>query len=383
MKKLFAVMLAMLLSCSLLFVGCNETEPDPPIESGTEQNKDPEPEKPTEPEKIEGLEVVSAEEINTFATDALRLFGRTYVQQNNLCLDNGGTGFEATFFGTRFEAELVPMTDLLYYRVFVDGDSEGTLKKLAGNRSYVLAKDLPEGVHTVRLVKAISSQNGVVKVKKLKTDGKFLRAEKKDRPRIEFVGDSISVGAGVFGDTKGVGCTVDNSDVAKGYAYLTAQALDADYSIVATEGICVKKVKGWLTISMMEMYERLSSTTAGKYQYPEQTHDAVVLALGTNDGFYMSGDPSYTQDAFAADYIALLELIRSKNPSAKIVCVYGMMGVNAAVENGIKQAIAEKGDETITYLQLPTDQKGADGHPSLEGAKKQSDVLLEYLRGIL
>lgn len=374
MKKLFIVMFAMLLSCGALFAGCGEPT-DPPDGS----QDDP----PAQTEIIEGLEVVPDTEINSFTTDALRLFGRTYLNQKALCLDNGATGFEATFFGTRFEAELVPMTELLYYRVFVDGDSEGTLKKLSGNRSYVLAKNLPEGVHTVRLVKSISSQNGVVKVTKLKTDGKFLRAEKKDRPRIEFVGDSISVGAGVFGDTKGVGCAVENSDAAKGYAYLTAQALDADYSIVATEGICVKKIKGWLTINMMDMYERLSSTTAGKYQYPERSHDAVVLALGTNDGFYMSGDPTYTQDAFAADYIALLELIRSKNPSAKIVCVYGMMGVNTAIENGIKQAIAEKGDSTITYLQLPADQNGADGHPSLEGAKKQSDVLLEYLRDIL
>ncbi len=383
MKKLFIVMLALLLSCSLLFAGCGEVQTDPPIQSGTEQNKDPEPENPENPEKIEGLEVVSAEEINSFETDALRLFGRTYLQKKNLCLDNGGTGFEVTFFGTKLEADLVPMTDLLYYRVFVDGDREGSLKKPVANRKYTLVKDLEEGVHTVRLVKTISSQNGVLQVVKLETDGKFLRPETRDRVRIEFVGDSISVGAGIFGDTKGVGCTVDNSDASKGYAYLTAQALDADYSIVATEGICVKKVKGWLSISMMEMYERLSSVTAGKYSYPKEGHDVVVLALGTNDGFYMSGDPSYTQDAFAADYIALLELIRSKNPSAKIVCVYGMMGVNSAIEKGIEQAIEKKGDETISYLRLPTDQNGADSHPSLEGAKAQSETLLNYLQGIL
>lgn len=400
MKKILTVILAIMLSCTVLVAGCKETKPDTPPTDGTEQNKDPdkqedpndqnnpnEPDKEPggqdEPEKIEGLEVVSEAEINTFQSDALRLFGRTYLQQKKLCLDNGATGFEVTFYGTKLEADLIPMTNALYYRVFIDGDSEGTLKKPVANRVYTLAKDLEEGVHTVRLVKSISSQNGVLKVNKLTTDGKFLRPEKKERPRIEFVGDSITVGAGIFGDTTGKGCTVDNSDAAKCYAYLTAQALDADYSIVATEGICVKKTIGWLTINMLEMYEQLSSVTAGEYTYPEESHDVVVIGLGTNDGYAMSGDKTYTQDLFAKDYTELLDLVRSKNPHAKIVCVYGMMGVNSAIENGIMQAIGEKGDATISYLQLPAEQKGADGHPSLEGAKQQSEVLLEYLNEIL
>ncbi len=365
-KKLFPI-IALVFSCGLLFAGCNKTPDTPP---------------PDEPTSIEGLEVVSDEEINTFESDALRLFGRTYLLKNELCLDNAATGFEATFYGTRFEAEMTPMTDALYYRVFVDGDEEGTKKHFLGNRSYVLAKDLEEGVHTIRLVKSTSSQNGVVHVTKLKTDGKFLRPEKKDRVRIEFVGDSITVGAGLYGKA-GDPCAVENSDAAKCYAYLAAQALDADYSIVATEGICVKKTIGWLTINMMEMYEQLSSVTTGKYSYPEETHDVVVIGLGTNDGYAMSGDSTYTQELFAEDYGALIDLVRSKNPHAKIVCVYGMMGVNSSIENGIKAAIEGKNDERITYLRLPTEQKGADTHPSLEGAKQQGEVLLAYLNEIL
>ena len=351
MKKLLTVTLALLLSCAALFAACDDKKDDPPPE-------------PQETETVEGMEVVSAEEINTFDTDALRLFGRTYMQQKML------------------EAELVPMTEYLYYRAFVDGDTEGTIRKLTGNRPYVLAKNLEEGVHTVRLVKSISSQNGVIRVSKLTTDGKFLRPAKKDRLRVEFVGDSITVGAGIFGDTTGKGCTVDNSDAAKCYAYLTAQALDADYSIVATEGICVKK-EFVLPFSMMDMYEQLSSVTTGKYSYPEESHDLVVVALGTNDGSYMGRDSSYTREVFAQDYGALLDLIRSKNPQAKIVCVYGMMFLNSAVENGIQDAIAQQNDPTITYLRLPTDTKGADSHPSLEGAKQQSEALLAYLNEIL
>ncbi len=389
MRKILTLTLAILLSCTVLFAGCGETPDAPPEGPDIQQpgdkepdDKEPDDKEPTEPETIEGLEIVSDEEMNTFQTDALRLFGRTYFQKKQLCFDNGATGFEAVFYGTRFEAELVPMTTYLYYRVFIDGEEEGTKKPLSGNRSYILARNLEEGVHTVRFVKSISSQNGVVQLAKLRTDGKFLRPEKKDRLRIEFVGDSITVGAGLYGKA-GEACTVKNSDAAKSYAYLTAQALDADFSFVATEGICVKKKIGWLTVNMMEMYRQLSSVTTGEYVYPEKTHDVVVVALGTNDGFAMNSDSKYTQELFTADYLELLELIRSKNPNAKIVCVYGMMTLNNAIEKGIQAAIAQKGDDTISYLRLPTDNNGADSHPSLEGAKRQSETLLEYLNGIL
>lgn len=378
-KKLFAI-LALALSCALIPAGCGQSDPPPegpPSLEGPAPTPS-EPQQPEPPETIEGLQVIPDEEINSFVSDGLRLFGRTYLLRNTLCLDNGATGFETTFYGTTLKAELTTSTNLLYFRVFVDGEEEGVKKKLDGS-VYTLAKDLEEGVHTVRLVKAISSQNGVICVNRLTTDGKFLRPEKKDRLRIEFVGDSISVGAGVLGGPGG-NCTVENSDAAKGYAYLTARALDADYSIVATEGICVN-MKGWLPISMMEMYGRLSSTTAGKYSFPEE-YDVVVVALGTNDASYMSAHP-YTQAEFSADYIALLDLIRSKNPNARIVCVYGMMGADARIEQGIKDAIAQKEDEKIAYLQLPADRKGADSHPSSEGAKKQSETLLSFLREIL
>lgn len=393
-KKFLAIVTALLLLPAAFFGGCGQTEqtgdeggtitdPSPDNPDGPDKpDDDPDdPDTPDEPEMIEGMEVVPEKEVNTFSEENLRLFGRTYLRGAQLCLDNGGTGFEVTFYGTKLDVTMTPMTTLLYFRAFVDGETEGTLTKLTGNRAYHVAKDLPEGVHTVRIVKSISSQNGVIRVSHIGTDGKFLRAEKPDVPNIEFVGDSISVGAGIFGKG-GEPCTVDNSDAAKSFAYLTAQALNADYSIVATEGICVKKTKA-LPFSMMEMYQRLSSATDAEYDYPEASHDLVVLALGTNDGFYMGGDMSYTQELFAEDYVALLALIRSKNPHAKIVCVYGMMGTNAKIEDGIKAALNTVGDETISYLPLPADLKGADSHPSLEGAEKQSETLLTYLKDIL
>lgn len=347
-----------------LFGGCKE-EPTPA--------PTPEP----VPEYIEGREVVSAEEVSRYG-DAVRLFGRTYLFRDRLCLDNAATGFEVTFYGTKLTAAITPMTDLLYCRTFLDGDTEGTFFHLTQDKVYTLAENLTEGIHTLRFVKSTSSQNGVIRVGALSTDGKFLRPEKTSPLRIEFVGDSITVGAGIFG-TPAEPCTVKNSDATKSYAYLTAQALGADASLVATEGICTK-AKFVLPVSSIEMYGAISSVTVGKYQYTSP-HDIVVIALGTNDGSYMNTHPEYKKADFIADYRELLGLVREKNPEAKIVCVYGMMGTVPDIADGIREAIA--GESNVSYLPLPTDKHGGEGHPSSEGAAAESDVLLEYLRTLL
>lgn len=331
---------------------------------------------------IEGLEVISADEMQKFDESVMRLYGRTYKSGKQLLFDNAGTGAEFTFYGTQFEAKILSTGDLLYARVFVDGDKTGALMEFRrGFKKFeFLAENLTEGVHTVKIVKATSSQNGALSLGEVRTDGKFLRPKEKTPLKIEFVGDSITVGAGVFAPPS-EDPAIENSDATKGYAYLTAEALGADCSLVATEGICTK-VKWVLPVSMCEMYLYKSSVTTASYGFPAE-QDLVVVALGTNDSYYMSTDRNYSSDAFSADYRELLTLVRSKNKSAKIVCIYGMMGTHAPVEQGIQKAIKELDDGNIVYFAMPAGTDGAGAHPSAQNAVEQSSALTAYLRELL
>ena len=54
--------------------------------------------------------------------------------------------------------------------------------------------------------------------------------------KIEFIGDSITAGYGVDDEVKEHGFSTATEDVTKTYAYKTAAALQADYSIVAYSG---------------------------------------------------------------------------------------------------------------------------------------------------
>ena len=362
------------LVCLFAFVigGCarvpqeDETQKEPPA---------------SETQYVEGREVVSAEEINSFGEECVRLLGRTFTSSKQLCLANAGTGIEVSFYGTELKANVTPKPSPMALIVSIDGEAEGARISIKSGRVYTLASGLVEGVHTARIVKATSSQNGYVNVGDFETDGKFLRAEEKSALSIEFVGDSITVGAGILAASSSEACADGNTDATKAYAYRTAHALGADYSLVATEGICVK-AKSALRRNMIEMYETFSSTHMSPYKFTK-AQDVVVVALGTNDAWYLSGHADYTAENFTADYLELLTLIRSKNPTAKIVCVYGMMGKNADIETGIQNAIASLADENAGYLALPSGGHGAEGHPSADDAASQAEVLTNHLKVLL
>lgn len=342
----------------------------------------PEPEQPTpqppEEETIEGLTVVSKEEINTYEGDGLRHFGRTYVKNGVLVLDNAATGIETVFYGTRLEVDVNPYQTPLFLRVYIDGDPVGKRYKLLRERRYTFAEDLEEGVHTVRILKLSNSQLGYIRLSDLTTDGKFLKPPKKDRPRIEFLGDSVSVGGGILGKPTDFG-SAENSDASVAFPYVAATALDADFSLVATDGICTKAKTALPNVNMIEMYGYRSSVTFVKYEHAPDAFDVVVVGTGTNDAYALSS--GYTIEQFKLDYRELLELVREKNPAAKIVCVYGMMIRHQQVEQVIKDVADSM--EGVTTLELPQSTGGAGAHPDVEGGKAQGEALAAYLKTIL
>ena len=113
---------------------------------------------------------------------------------------------------------------------------------------------------------------------------KFYCAPAKSDLKIEFVGDSITAGYGVLGN-KGDAWSVTNSDCTGSYAYLTAQKLDADYSVVAWSGICTKAYM-WANINMDNLYKRVSNSNTAQYAF-DFSPDVVVLNLGTNEATYL------------------------------------------------------------------------------------------------
>lgn len=326
------------------------------------------------------LATASADDINSFSESCINTYGRTYIKNGALHIDHTASAFEVAIYGTSLSAN-VKATATMYLSVFVDGAEESTRVKIEGTKAQdiTIAEGLDEGYHVIRVVKATEMLDSFLTVNSLSADN-FVSIPENDGIKIEFIGDSISCGYGTLQNANN-GWSVDNSDAAQSYAYYAAQILKANYSIIAMRGTCVKEHLFGVP-SMMEMYPNISTNNSDAYKFKFKP-DIVVINLGTNDGGYIDAHPDYA-DRFPEDYYNLLSYVRMKNPSAHIVCLYGMMGINEHVDAGIKAAIEQMNDDKISYVSsFKSNFDSAGGHPSASAAEHNAKLVAAHIKSIL
>lgn len=327
----------------------------------------------------------STENINTYSESHVNLYGRTYIENQKLVLDNAATGVEVAFYGTELKLNVYLSGrggNLAKLRCFIDGEEDGSATILEGLSTkkpteYIAASSLEYGIHTARIVKASSPQYGAIGIDSLTTNGTFLDAKEKSNLKIEFIGDSITAGFGAVGSPSDEG-NVTSSDCTKSYAYLTAQALDADYDIIALEGICAKDGSP----NMYERYEKVSVCNANTAFAPSSFEaDYVVVALGENDTWHASSPLfSYTMKQLKEDYADLLRLIRKHHPNSPIICLYGMMGASDNYMDLIyNSAVKNFADDNIGNLPVQPNTTGGGAHPNAASHKSYAQRLTDYI----
>lgn len=111
----------------------------------------------------------------------------------------------------------------------------------------------------------------------------------------------------------------------------------------------------------------------------------IVINLGTNDATYTLHDAAREAE-FVSLYVDFLKTVRKDNPDARITASLGVMNddLYPAVEEAVKQYIAETGDENISLLHF-TPQDGstgyaADDHPTEATHALAAKTLIEHLR---
>ncbi len=321
------------------------------------------------------FETATAEDINSFSETYVGLFGRTYERNNAIYFDNPATGFEVSFLGEKLTAD-IGLEGNVYICIYTDGNTAPTRVKIPSSGSIVLAEGLPHGIHTIRILKSSEVNKGAFSLRSLNADC-FLRAQKTIGPKIEFIGDSITAGYGDLSH-QGPTWTLENSDACSTYACLSALSLDADFSVVALSGICVKK-HIFVSVNMEEMHPLTSLRTNESWTY-ETDVDIVVLNLGTNDGRYILLKDAEYANHFSDDYMNFVMNLRNIYPNAYIICIYGMMGKVEAIDDGIKDVVTALQDEKIIYLDVfEADLNGAESHPCKEAHEQYAKQLTEYI----
>ena len=268
-------------------------------------------------------------------------------------------------------------------RFRVDEDGKQIAVFLTNSRSVNKVKTSGDGsAHRYRLIKISESNPGGVKLYKVSTDksGKFAPPPKHNDRRIEFIGDSYTVGYGVegqLGDPDSFVFKTTNSS--KGYAFLLADGFRADFQVNAFSGRGLVRnydniVPEW-NVSRLYEYtvpglapEDLAGGVPDeslRWNFDSFHPQVIVIFVGIND---FQGNPPYAnKDEYRKAYVALLEKLRKAHPGVRFLLVSTKVWPNDDMTPTVKsvydsQVAAGKSD--LEFVQVQTENTALHGHPS-------------------
>jgi lysophospholipase L1-like esterase len=198
---------------------------------------------------------------------------------------------------------------------------------------------------------------------------------------MEFIGDSITVGA----------CNEDGAadqwddrrthNCALGFATLTAEAFDADYRNIAVSGMGI--ATGWVPMKAGEIWDRLyPDTNSPLADLQAWIQNIVFVNFGENDDSYPRAHGQSFPTNFTDGYVALIRAIRATCPDAHIVLLRGGMYGGArseplrkAWESAVTQS--EATDKGISHFVF---KHWTSTHPRVADDRMMADELIAWLK---
>ena len=231
----------------------------------------------------------------------------------------------------------------------------------------------------IRLIK-LNEGNSLFALREIVTDGTVEPLAAKPL-KMEFIGDSITCGYGVEGKSEAESFTTATENAAKAYAFLTAEALDADAVLTCYSGHGI--ISGYTDnpavingADLVPPYYEKEGRNGWRLptgKLAQETNrdfstfqpDYIVMNLGTNDLSWCQTDRQRGKD-FAKLYTAFLKTVRKDNPKARILCTLGVMGtgLNPMMQQAAEEYCSETGDRQIRVLLLEEQNAARDGYGS-------------------
>ncbi len=306
-------------------------------------------------------------------------------------------GWPGSGFALRYEGEglLVSIKDdgrgIMDLRV---NGVDSTIKLKKGLHEYRLVEADTFGVFDVRLTRRSEFYDtGLFSISVITNDSrtmgsyKALKLPLKDR-KILFLGDSITAGFGVGGDTKDCLNTPALHSPTESYAMLTADMFGAEPHLIAISGRGV--VHNWDANPAPVMPAQIDFALPDDSDGPDWDHslftpDVVVTLLGTNDWSVINPG----QERFRKGYRDMLSDLRTRFPKAHIVTVGGPLldeEKAAAARDGIDWAMSELQDSNISTLDL-TLYNGllkwsCNYHPGRNSMRKMANELSAHIAAV-
>jgi lysophospholipase L1-like esterase len=294
--------------------------------------------------------------------------------------------WSGTSIATRFSGSSIDVTlddsGNNFFQVILDGSPASVIVTAGGSQAYSLATGLPAGMHDIELYRRAEAFQGVVQFQGFTPGegGALIETVSPYVHRVEFIGDSITAGYGVEGDSANCSFTPDTENAHLTYAAIAARSLNAEAHLIAWSGKGVyQNYGGDQSEPMPDLYGRTLPQDAGsQWDFGAWAAEAVVINLGTND-FSVAVD----EGAFTSAYVALLQDVRSHYPDATIFCVAGPF-LNDLATQYIGNAITTAADPQVLLVPFPSpdpaDGLGCDYHPSVATHAKLGQLLADTIQ---
>ncbi|HTF96298.1 MAG TPA: SGNH/GDSL hydrolase family protein [Cellvibrio sp.] len=276
------------------------------------------------------------------------------------------------------------------YNVFVDGQPGKTISTTANKTTYPLT--VGRGIHHVLLSKRTGPNFGPAQFLglRLPNGGQLLELPAAPARKIEFIGDSWTVGYGNEGP--GVDCggelrRYENSYLS--FAAITARALKAQSHSIAISGRgAVRNYGDTKTTSDNPMPLYFGRTFMERADLPwdfqSWVPDAVVIKLGTNDH---STQPEPSAAVFIEGIQGLI---------TQVITAYGQVPIILIADSSMPHVVSRmktamheqhsRGNSNVNFVQVtspPQSQLGCDWHPSVTGQEAIAAELVAASKPIL
>jgi hypothetical protein len=356
----------------------------------------------------------------------IKVHGRTVPITQPLYLFWTASGFECNVTGSELWVEVEASFDVCepWFSYTVNGDWVGR-QMLQKGRYWIplfrgMSADTVKNVRFYKDSQAMSEDtDNYIAIHALRYDGKFYPVEDKEL-KIEFIGDSITSGEGLFGAKTDWDWIPMCFSSLRNYTYLVSKELNADYRVISQSGWGIHS--SWdnnLEHTMPKHYKEICSLALGgevtrlgacePNDFEAWKPDFVIVNLGTNDTFAFDNAPwtdletgvsykqrknpdgTYNKDDVQLvqdDLKAFLYTLRDVNPDATIIWCYGMIGTSLQLSicQTIAEYINETDDHKISYLQLPdrdSQNVGSRDHPGGLAHRQAASVLVKYIKSLL
>ena len=274
-----------------------------------------------------------------------------------------------------------------FFEIFIDKKHYKKIR-IDAKRKYRIVSDLENGKHLIEIILCSELYPGVWKFYQIFYEGNVFPVKEK-RLKIEFIGDSYSVGYGVEALSVSSGSVEETTNTTKSFAFLLAEDLNADYRFSAFSGHGLihnyeNMDENW-TIPQLILYQepgRIKKTTLRNFEAWQP--DLIVLFVGIND--FQGNSGLKTTDAFVCAYMEFLTFLRRKFKQVRFLLLATEVYPNDLLIPAVQKIYENErtlGFSDLKIKILTFETNALHGHPNVSSQEEVKNILLPIVQDFL